>query len=517
MSISKQIFFGASAAWLSRGLTILLSLLLLPILFRRLPKEELGVWTLVAQSWASLSILDFGFGVTLTRKIAFAKGKTSSDPNAPLTEDSKVEIAALLTTGCIIYRYLAIFAFVVSLSLGFFYFRHLGISEIPTEKIWISWALLCISFALTTIATPWINLLHGVGIVGWDAVLASFVSSITLIVQILAVLCGGGIIVLSLIAVTSALTQRYVFLAFVRHKRPEIFHLQGDWSGEIFREMAPIAVRAWLTAIGGTLILYSDQYIVTSLNGVAELPAYRAAWLLIHNITVIVVTLSAASEVFVSHLWQNQEFDKIHCLLVRNLRVGWILMIGAGGFLFIAAPSLFYLWLGPSNFIGMPIIIVFLIIETLEVQSYTIVTAARATGAESYAVSYLCAGIIKIVLSWLLASYWGLFGVALGTLVALLLTNHWFVPFHGLRKLGFRRRELITKVLFPCLLWIGLPVILVSACLHETIRQPNPLSTILVGISLISGILIPASWYLVLESGQRRRLSLLIASTLKIK
>jgi len=47
MSVSRRILFGAAATWFSRGLTILLGLVLLPVLFRHLPKEELGVWLLL--------------------------------------------------------------------------------------------------------------------------------------------------------------------------------------------------------------------------------------------------------------------------------------------------------------------------------------------------------------------------------------------------------------------------------------------------------------------------------------
>ena len=60
---------------MSRGLQILVGLILLPVLFHALPKEELGIWLLFGQSWAAMGILDLGLTVTLTRRIALAKGK----------------------------------------------------------------------------------------------------------------------------------------------------------------------------------------------------------------------------------------------------------------------------------------------------------------------------------------------------------------------------------------------------------------------------------------------------------
>ena len=78
MSVTRRIAFGAAASWFSRGVTILLGLVLMPVLFRYLPKEELGVWLLLGQSWAAMGILDLGFGITLTRRIAFAGGGPTS-------------------------------------------------------------------------------------------------------------------------------------------------------------------------------------------------------------------------------------------------------------------------------------------------------------------------------------------------------------------------------------------------------------------------------------------------------
>ncbi len=62
MSVTKRIAFGAGGGWFSRGVTILLGLVMLPVLFRHIPKEQLGVWLLLGQSWTAMGILDLGFG-----------------------------------------------------------------------------------------------------------------------------------------------------------------------------------------------------------------------------------------------------------------------------------------------------------------------------------------------------------------------------------------------------------------------------------------------------------------------
>src|ERR1041385_4800159 len=125
MSVTRRIAFGVAASWFSRGITILLGLVLLPVLFRHLPREELGVWLLLGQSSAAMAILDLGISVILTRRIALAKGKSGGDPNAPLTPETLQEIADLTEAGRRIYHVMSAGVFIVSWLAGFFYLHNL--------------------------------------------------------------------------------------------------------------------------------------------------------------------------------------------------------------------------------------------------------------------------------------------------------------------------------------------------------------------------------------------------------
>src|SRR5882762_7071538 len=130
MSVTKRIAFGAAASWFSRAVTIVLALALMPVLFHHLPKEELGVWLLLAQTSALLFILDLGLSATLTRRIALAKGKSGSDPDAPMTEETQKAIADLVETGRRLYRILAIATFFISSLSGFLYLQHLHLTTL---------------------------------------------------------------------------------------------------------------------------------------------------------------------------------------------------------------------------------------------------------------------------------------------------------------------------------------------------------------------------------------------------
>jgi O-antigen/teichoic acid export membrane protein len=306
------------------------------------------------------------------------------------------------------------------------------------------------------------------------------------------------------VAAAGALMQRTVILGFARRKRPELFQLRGQWRGDTFREMLPLAARAWLTALGSTLLLYTDQFVITSLEGAKELPAYRAAWVLVHNITVVAVTFGTASGVFVSHLWQAEDLKQVHRVVERNVRFGWFTMLAGASVLLFAGDALFSLWLGPGNFVGYPILIAFLVTETLEAQSYIISCAARATGDEAFAWSYLLAGALKLGLSIFLAHHYGLLGVALGTVIALLLTNHWYVPWRGLRSLCYSRWHLVLRTVLPAVAWFGVLTAMMWPTRHW-LAASSPWLQLIVAVVIVTILFSAALTVFVLEPAQRRQ------------
>lgn len=302
MSINRRIAFGAAASWFSRAVTILMGLLLMPVLFRHLPQEELGVWLLLGQTWSVMGILDLGVSFTLTRRIALAKGKSGSDPNTPLNEATRQEIADLVESGRRIYRWLALGVFLVSSVTGLIYLRQLHLATLNPAVACAAWGILCLSQAFGVWAQVWNCLLNGVGYVGWDAVLGSLISTLTLGVQIAALVAGGGLIALASVAAAGAVTQRYVLLGFARRRRPELFGIRGHWNSAAVRSMILPSLRAWLTALGGVIVLNSDQFFIAQLKGAAEIPAYRAAYVILLNLHILAVTAAGASAVFISHL-----------------------------------------------------------------------------------------------------------------------------------------------------------------------------------------------------------------------
>ena len=505
MSVTRRIAFGAGAQWLSRGVSIALGLVLLPVLFHKLSKAELGIWLLLGQTWSTIGFLDFGFGITLTRMIAFAKGKSGSSTTAILTPESSAEIADLLATGKRVFLIIALLSSAGAFGIGTYYLSTIDAAGVDWSTIYWTWGILCCSFAATTIAAPWACLLQGTGYVGWDIIIASFVQVLTLLGQVLAASLGGGMVSLASIAVAGALLQRIIYLRAAAGKHRELFALRGRWRPDLVRQMTPLSLRAWITTLGGVLVIGSDQFLVTSLEGAENLAPYRAAWILIHNLTIVALTFSSVSPVFVSHYWQEGNVGQVHRILERNLRFGWLVMLISTAVLSVVGEAMFEVWLGPGNFVGYSVLAAFLLTEALEAQSYSISQISRATGDEGFALSSLVGGVAKIILSIILARFYGLLGIALGTVIALMATNHWYMPWRGLTRLSYPKRRFITHIICPAA-GVSVATLFALLALHRFCLNLDLRLQVVMTVGLAAVFFTVGVWTLVFSKGERASL-----------
>ncbi|MGB4346452.1 MAG: lipopolysaccharide biosynthesis protein [Burkholderiaceae bacterium] len=515
MTIGRRILFAVSVSWLSRLVVIGLGLVLIPILFRHMGKEELGLWFLLGQSGAFLGLMDMGVSPTLTRRIAFAKGGHGTDVNAEMSKIAQLEIADLIATGKLIYRYLTAGVFLIAWVTGFLFIGQIDLVQLDHRTIWIAWTVLCVSHALGVWAAMWSCLLQGTGHVGWDGLIGIAVQVVTLIAQIAAVLLGGGLITLAAIAAIGAITTRYAVLILIRSREPDLFRQKGHWNHDAFRSMVKPALKAWATGLGAFLILKTDQYFIAYLIGVDNIPSYQATLQLISNLMMLSLALAISSQVFISQLWQARQLKQIHRIVQRNLRFALIVMACGSACMLMVGEELMSLWLGPGHFIGYPILIVFCVMLFLEVQHSAVASASRSTEDEAFVFCALSAGVLNLVLTWWLIKPYGLMGVALGTMLAQILTNNWYAVYRGLWRLQLPLRQYFYSVLLPVLMIFALAVF--TAAIGKALlgNDAHAAWVLAVGIAITGSVCAGALWFLVLEATQRQRLWRRISILLK--
>ena len=515
MSASKRLAFAVIVSWLSKSVAILANLLLMPILFRLLGKEELGLWFLLGNSQAFLGLLGLGIAPTLARHIALAKGNSGSDPEASLTTESQKHIADLIITGKIIFKSLAIFVFVVALLSGYVLIKHIALKEITFQEVSISWTILCLGFAVEVWVSYLSCWLEGLGYVGWDSLIVTAVSISTVVANVFVVLNGGGLLALSVVTVVAGITQRICMLAFIRLRKVDFSFEHGKWNKTYAKKMVKPALYFWLTALGMFLILKTDQYFITVVSGIDKIPAYNAAYQLASNLRNVALPFALSASAFISQMWQAGDFEGVHQLVRRSCNFGLSIMCFGSGYLIVMGKDITDLWLGSGVFAGSAILVTFCAMFMFEVQNVCLMYGARATEYEKFAGASLGAGVLNLIFTAILIKPLGLTGVALGTLIAQLLTSNWYIVIKSLKRLKIDFSLYSRETFIPAILTFIISAIFTygvrQSALSFSDRPPFLVSSVSVACVFLYAL---ALWTWVLEDRQKAKLTTKIRNLL---
>lgn len=518
MSASKRIAFAVSISWLSRAVSILANLFLIPILFRYMGKEELGLWFLLGNSQAFLGLLGMGIAPTLTRHIALAKGKSGADPNVELSLESQQHIADLVATGRIILQWLSVVVFFIAWASGYGLISQLELKEVSPQTVFWAWTLMCGGYAIGV----WVSYLNcwlaGIGYVGWDSLITTVISILTIFANITAVLLGGGLLEISVIFVLSSLIPRIAIWGFIVWKQPGLLAYQGKWNYENAQTLIKPSLYWWLTDLGAFLILRTDAYFIALLRGTEDIPSYQAAYQLVANLYILAISFGKASSVFISQAWQAGNLSAVQRLTLKNAKIGLSIMAAGVAFLSFNGQEVLELWLGSGNFIGYGVIMVFCIMLTLEVQHVILATCSRATEDEKYVASALTAGVLNIIFTWYLIRPLGLIGVALGTMLAQMLTNNWYAVYRPLTRLKISGKLYFNEVVKLSVI-LGVACLSISGIWQQALRMANldrPIILMAGSAATCSLLLLGAFWQYILELHQRQSLEIQIKKNVQI-
>lgn len=411
-------------------------LLFQPALYRHLGNEELGLWQLLGTSQAFLGLLGFGVAPVLTRHIALAKGRSGAHPDDPLTPETQQHIADLATSGRLLLQAAAVLTFLVALVSGMAVLGTLRLERVSYPEALVAWLVLAAGYSVGV----WVSYLDcwlaGVGYVGQSTVVVAVTTVAAMLASVAVLVLGGGMVGLACVQLAGGLLQRWALLLSLRCRRPELLRVAGRWRGDYVRAMARPAAMVWLGALGSFLVFQTYSYFIARFRGLSELPAYNATYQLVNISHQLAITFAVSSAVFLSHAWQAGDRDAVRRLTLRNAQAGMALMAAAVGFILTAGPEFLALWLRRTDvFIGYAAATVFCVMLTLETQHVILSYCARATEDERYAFFALAASAINLGLTWWLIGPYGLLGVALGTMIAQMLTNNWYAVYRPLVRL----------------------------------------------------------------------------------
>ncbi len=401
--------------------------LLLPYMVAKLEAELYGLWVLFNTIMGYFGLTGFGFGTTFLKEVS-------------KKDDFKY-----------ISRYLSstLFFYIIVSSLAVFIFLYLLIHLetvflIHDEHIFdakLAFSIFFVVFFINFISSLFGTLLFAKNMLHIQNYISMVNSIITAVFIFLALYNGYRLITLALINLCMSVVFSIIVYYMVSKKI--LFEISLKYFDvSLIKEMIKPSIHYFIITASAMVILSSDNIVISSFIGVGSLAVYAIGYKLVdisQKILFKIVDIMIPNIALLDEKGKYKEILKLHNkTLVFSLFLG---LLGYG-FLFIYGGSILEWWVGAEYVLDENILRIFIAFGMLHagVHVSAVFIVAMGLHRETSYMTLLDA-CLNVIFSIVLLKYYGLFGVALGTFLAHLVTSGWFTSWWFYKQISLKINE----------------------------------------------------------------------------
>jgi O-antigen/teichoic acid export membrane protein len=433
--------------WVGMAVGAVVAFLMTPILIHRLGDFHYGMWVLVASMLDYYGLLDIGIRTTLQRYTARYRGSNEKE------ELNRTFATVMAFSSCIA-------GFIVLLTLLLArvvppFFKVSGSELSILSKVIILLGLgLALSF-LNEVMGAYLCGLQRFDIFNAAGITTTLVRSGLLIA---ALHWGYGIIGCSIASLGVSVISLPFYWSLLRLADPHasIDVRKASWSK--LRELSNFGFYVFVTQVGDLLRTRVDSLVIARYLTLALVTPYNVAARLItfFRYTILIFTGPLMTEM--SALEGQADGKKLPQMFLRWTKMTLLMSILIASYLVLNGRELLTLWVGKQYiYLGSFSVLVALVIgrAAAVVQTPSAALLLARGRNRALAIWTVCEGIANLGLSIYWARKYGILGVALGTMVPLLVSKAIIQPWYTLWVVKVSLRAYITKALLRPIMVLG--------------------------------------------------------------
>lgn len=418
--------------YVSIGLALVSGIVLVPLYLRYIPLDIYGAWLATGNILAWLTVIDPGLSTILQQRASAAYGKGDI-----------AELSALLTGGVLLSGVVALLVLAIGLISAPFLSGWLNLSTtldlglVRQSYILaaVGSALIIFSYGLTAFNQGLQSSL-GIGLVFVITMVGSLALTVVLFYQ------GVGLLALPIGMIVRGIglavgNAAYLLWRSWGEKLRYRFSIHG------VRTLAVLSSYTFLGRGASVFAANMDAFVVTRYLGPEVVPMFMLTRKAPDMSRMFVERPAMAFMPTVSHLVGTGEIERARVVLLRLLRLTlWLLGLIAAGFM-VFNRDFITLWVGASLFAGPGVNVIIVLSLIIYVLVNGLSNLCFSLGnIKGNSLASAAQGLLSVPLIIVGAKYWGMLGVALGPLVAMLATTAWYFPKAFSRLLSLERSDI---------------------------------------------------------------------------
>jgi O-antigen/teichoic acid export membrane protein len=445
---------------------------LTPFLLAQLGDQLYGLWVLAGSIVAYGSLLDFGIAGALIKYVAEYRARGEHE-----------QLNRLVATTLRIYITLGLSAIGLALLIVPFFDQ---LFRIPADQLvtarWLV-ALMGLGVGLSIPCVLPNAILRGmhrfdlVNLISTSGLLLS--AGLTVIVLLL----GGNIIGLVIVNICVTLAMQVPSIRLIRRIAPE---LRLSWRGGdrgAARQILSFSWSLFVIDLSTRLQTKTDEVVIGVMLPLSVLTPYALARKLSETAQLLTEQFLKLLLPLASELHAQDDKPRLRQLYLTSTRLSLVLFVPVGLILVILAGPILTVWVGAQYATHATLVAILTCASLIVTSQWAAVSILQGMARHRLlAWTSLASGVAYLALSIVLAPHFGIVGIALGTLIPVVIECLLVVLPYSLHTIGVTLRQFSLSVILPALL-PALPMITALLIGRKMMVQAS-----LPGLALISAV-----------------------------
>lgn len=390
---------------------------MLPFLVGTLGDERYGVWVIIGSIIGFYGLLDFGMSSAINRFLVRA-----------IHSDNKDSVNIAITTAMVLFSGIGILSLLVTsviVIIAPLFIEDSNNISIFQQTIFI----LGISLALTMPLSCYSGVLSSKNrfdIISRIALL-SLMCKTALIVYFISQ--GYGIVVMAIITLITNLLSQLVIIYYAMKQIPEIKVQLSFFSKQKIKEYFHYGKYTYVAKIGGALRFSIDNLVVGAMIGSGVVTHYAISSALINYFGQTMTSIFGVIGPTLNKYHKLGQWDKLRGVFNAATVACAILASLIGGLIVTLGKPFIQMWMGSGyedSYVVLTILAPAMVLAFSQRPSVSILYAIARH--DFFAKLNILEAISNLFLSLVLVQYYGLYGVALGTAIPMIISKLIFQP-----------------------------------------------------------------------------------------
>jgi O-antigen/teichoic acid export membrane protein len=440
--MKKKILLSIFSNWANLFSVVVLAFIVSPILIQQLGNETYGIWILIVSVTSYFTVLDFGVNTAIVRYVSkYTALKDSLKTNE------------IYSSSFGLFSIIAVVVIMFTLIFAYFFKDIFSITSLSQTYLYFVFLVVGIDLAANLVFSVFLGTMKGLQRfleVNMIVIGCNIVKNIILVYLLLNEYSIFSIAVLQLLINLIIFALQYYV---IRSKHPSIKASFTSINKPTIYKLYNYSIYSFAIAIATKILFYTDSVVIGSVLDVSQVAIYSIASMLAQYLEQFIWAIVVVFIPIISAKDATGEKDNSK-----------LYVIGAKYSMLLCTPVIIVLLLNGDRFIGLWIgddyattsgnVLKVLLVAYLFSLSQLIAHGILKGISKHKALAYiLCIeAIINLFLSLYLAKKYGIIGVALGTVIPMVIVNLFILPYYtcSVLNIGFIR-YFITKQMPPIL------------------------------------------------------------------